>query len=413
MPDPRPLTEPAEGVPDVVETPQHLQEAADRLAAGSGPVAVDAERASGYRYGQNAYLVQVRRAGAGTVLVDPVPLPDLTPLTQALGDAEWVLHSASQDLPCLREVHLHPGGDLFDTELAGRLLGFERVGLAAMVERLLGWQLAKEHSAVDWSTRPLNLDWLRYAALDVEVLLDLRDRLGELLAEAGKDEWARQEFVAVRDAEPKPPRQDPWRRTSGISALRNPRQLAVLRELWSARDDLARIRDIAPGRLLPDRAMVNAATELPRSTAALTALPIFSGPANRRQAARWQGAIDRGLALPKAKLPPMTLRAEGPPPAKAWRHRDPDAANRLTRARAAVSEQAEALHLPTENLLQPDMLRRLCWDPPQELSPQAVGRALAGLGARAWQVDQVRDVVTAALQAAAQEPPAEPEPTGP
>lgn len=405
MPDPRPLTEPAEGVPGVVTSEQALQLTVDRLGAGTGPVAVDAERASGYRYGQHAYLVQVRRREAGTFLIDPVPLPDLAPLAQVLGDTEWVLHSASQDLPCLREVNFGPGGDLFDTELAGRLLGFERVGLAAMVERLLGWQLAKEHSAVDWSTRPLSVDWLRYAALDVEVLLDLRDRLAELLEEAGKDDWARQEFAAVRDAPARPPRQDPWRRTSGISTLRSPRQLAVLRELWLAREDLARVRDIAPGRLLPDRAMVNAATELPRSTAALVALPIFSGPANRRQSGRWQGAVDRALALPRGSLPPMTVRADGPPPAKAWRHRDPVAADRLTRARAAVAERAEALQMPTENLLQPDLLRRLCWAPPPELSAQAVGQALAGLGARPWQVEQVRESVTTALLAAAADPP--------
>lgn len=407
MPDPRPLTEPAEGVPDVIASEPDLHRTADRLATGFGPVAVDAERASGYRYGQHAYLVQVRRRGAGTFLIDPVPLPDLAPLARALDDTEWVLHSASQDLPCLREVNFGPGGDLFDTELAGRLLGFERVGLAAMVERLLGWQLAKEHSAVDWSTRPLNVDWLRYAALDVEVLVDLRDRLADLLVEAGKDDWARQEFSAVRDAPVKPPRQDPWRRTSGISALRSPRQLAVLRELWLAREDLARIRDIAPGRLLPDRAMVNAATELPRSATALVTLPIFSGPANRRQSTRWQGAIDRGLALPRASLPPMTVRSEGPPPAKAWRHRDPVAADRLTRARAAVAEHAETLQMPTENLLQPDLLRRLCWDPPQDPTPEAVGRALAGLGARPWQVEQVREIVSAALLAAAADPPAQ------
>lgn len=173
MTDARPLTEPSEGVPAVVDTQDGLTQAVDRLAQGSGPVAVDAERASGYRYGQHAYLVQMRRAGSGTVLIDPVPFSSLAAVGQALGDAEWVLHSASQDLPCLRELDLAPAGALFDTELAGRLLGFERVGLAAMVERLLGWQLAKEHSAVDWSTRPLSRDWLRYAALDVEVLVDL------------------------------------------------------------------------------------------------------------------------------------------------------------------------------------------------------------------------------------------------
>ena len=144
------------------------------IAAGEGPVAIDAERASGYRYGQRAYLVQVRREGAGTWLIDPVGCPDLTPLDEAIGAAEWILHAATQDLACLAEVGLRPR-QLFDTELAARILGLPRVGLAAVVEHYLGLSLAKEHSAVDWSTRPLPEPWLRYAALDVEVLDELRN----------------------------------------------------------------------------------------------------------------------------------------------------------------------------------------------------------------------------------------------
>ena len=158
--------------------------------AGSGPVAVDAERASGYRYGQRAYLVQLRREGAGTALIDPVACPDLSGLGEALSGVEWVLHAATQDLPCLREIGMVPTR-LFDTELAGRLAGFPRVGLGAMVEGVLGFVLEKGHSAVDWSTRPLPEPWLRYAALDVELLVDLRDALEKELDRQGKLEWAR------------------------------------------------------------------------------------------------------------------------------------------------------------------------------------------------------------------------------
>ncbi|WP_250448502.1 ribonuclease D, partial [Actinotalea sp. C106] len=233
-PEITPLREPRDGVPTVVDSPEALAAAVDRLRSASGPVAVDAERASGYRYGQRTFLVQMRREGAGTVLIDPVPLPDLSPVNEALGDAEWVLHAASQDLPGLSEQKLRPAA-VFDTELAARLLGLPRVGLAAVVAEILGLGLAKEHSAVDWSTRPLPRDWLLYAALDVEVLLDLRRELGDRLVAAGKDEWARQEFEAVRLAPPPPPRVDPWRRTSGLHAIREPRRLAVVRALWEAR----------------------------------------------------------------------------------------------------------------------------------------------------------------------------------
>ncbi|HTY27834.1 MAG TPA: ribonuclease D, partial [Mycobacterium sp.] len=172
-PDAIPLLHPAEGVPPVSVTVDEIAAAAERLAAGTGPFAVDAERASGFRYSNRAYLIQIRRTGAGTVLIDPVnhgssPIDVLEPVAHVLAEDEWILHAADQDLPCLAEVGLRPPS-LYDTELAGRLAGFERVNLAAMVQRLLGLGLAKGHGAADWSKRPLPADWLNYAALDVEV----------------------------------------------------------------------------------------------------------------------------------------------------------------------------------------------------------------------------------------------------
>src|SRR6266542_2663483 len=148
------LTSPRDGTPRPLTRPAELAEVARLFAAGEGPVAVDAERASGYRYTHRAYLVQLRRAGVGTVLIDPLPLDDLSVLGTAIADAEWVLHAASQDLPCLAERGMRPSR-LFDTELAARLAGMERVGLAALTETLLGYTLEKHHSAADWSTRPL------------------------------------------------------------------------------------------------------------------------------------------------------------------------------------------------------------------------------------------------------------------
>jgi ribonuclease D len=216
-----------------VTTPAELAEVARRFAAGTGPVAVDAERASGYRYSQRAYLVQLRREGAGTVLIDPVPLPDMTVLNEAIADSEWVLHAASQDLPCLTELGLGPQR-LFDTELGARLAGFERVGLAALTESLLGYALEKHHSAADWSTRPLPASWLSYAALDVELLIDLRNALAAELERQGKTEWAAEEFAALVAGAGQPPRTrpDPWRRTSGIHRVRGARALSRVRALW-------------------------------------------------------------------------------------------------------------------------------------------------------------------------------------
>ncbi|HKN98881.1 MAG TPA: HRDC domain-containing protein, partial [Pseudonocardiaceae bacterium] len=309
-----PLTEPADGVPDVVTDPEALRAAATALATGTGPIAVDTERASGYRYSQRAYLVQLRRTGAGTVLVDPIPFDgNLGPLVDAVAGAEWVLHAASQDLPCLAELNLRPTS-LFDTELAGRLAGFERVALGTLVERLLGFQLEKGHGAADWSQRPLPADWLNYAALDVELLIPLRDTLEQELADQGKLEWALEEFEAVRTAPPPRPRPEPWRRTSGIHRVRTPRQLAAVRALWQARDAIARERDLSPGRVLPDRAVVEAALADPADEAELVRLPVFRGRSQRRLAGVWAESLRSARALPKADLPDPSPPHDGPPP---------------------------------------------------------------------------------------------------
>lgn len=377
-----------------------LAEVVAAFAAGTGPVAVDAERASGYRYGQRAYLVQLRREGAGTALIDPVACPDLSALGAALRDTEWVLHAATQDLPCLREIGMVPTR-LFDTELAGRLAGFPRVGLGAMVEGVLGFVLEKGHSAVDWSTRPLPEPWLRYAALDVELLVDLRDALEKELDRQGKLEWAHQEFAAIAAAPPAEPRKDPWRRTSGMHKVRRRRQLAVVRELWEARDRIAQRRDVSPGKVLSDAAIVEAALALPANVHALAALSGFGHRMGRRQLEQWQASVDRAKALPEAQLPQQGQAVTGPPPPRAWADKDPAAAARLSAARAAVSALAEELSMPQENLITPDTVRRVCWEPPQGVTADSVAEALVSHGARPWQVELVTPVLVTALSAQA------------
>jgi ribonuclease D len=401
-PEPQPLLRPREGVPPVVDSAAGLSDVVRRLVAGSGPVAVDAERASGYRYSQRAYLVQLRRAGAGSALIDPIGCPDLSELSAALQDAEWVLHAASQDLPCLAELGMVPAR-LFDTELAGRLAGFERVGLGAMVENVLGLRLEKGHSAADWSTRPLPEEWLVYAALDVEVLVELRDALEQELRGQGKLELAHEEFEAVRRAVPPAPRAEPWRRTSGIHRLRTRRQLATVRALWEVRDAMARRRDTAPGRILPDSAIVAAVTAAPKTVAELLALPVFGGRATRRHVDAWFGALRTAAALPDEQLPQPTAPGDGPPAGNRWADRDPVAARRLTRARAAVMALAEELRMPPENLVQPDAVRRLAWDPPNPLGEQVVAEALRRSGAREWQIARVAEPLAQALA----DPPAQ------
>lgn len=374
----------------VIEDAAGFRSACEALAAGTGPVAVDVERASGFRYSQRAYLIQVFRRDAGVFLFDPTTIEDFTPLQAAIGDAEWVFHAASQDLPSLRERGLEPPV-IFDTELGSRLLGHERVGLGAVVEQTLGITLAKAHSAADWSTRPLPASWLEYAALDVEHLIDVRDVLVAELEEQGKTEFARQEFQAVLDRQPKPAREDPWRRLSGLHTVRGRRSLAVARALWQAREDYAREQDIAPGRLVPDRALVAAVLADPSSKQALAAIKEFNGRASRTQLDRWWNAIVEGRA--STDLPPDRVPSDTLPPPRAWADRNPEADRRLKAARPAVEARAEELRMPTENLLTPETLRRLSWAPPADLTVESVSAALTELGARPWQIDQTAQVI--------------------
>jgi ribonuclease D len=412
-PEPTPLLHPAGGLPALSVSVSQIAAAAELLDGGHGPFAMDAERASGFRYSNRAYLIQIRRAGAGTVLIDPVshgadPVTALRPVAHVLGKDEWILHSADQDLPCLAEVGMRPPA-LYDTELAGRLAGFDRVNLATMVERLLGMGLAKGHGAADWSKRPLPTEWLNYAALDVELLIELRAAIAAVLAEQDKTDWAAQEFEHLRTAGMREAaamtRRDRWRRTSGIHRVRDRRGLAAVRELWTTRDRIAQRRDIAPRRILPDSAIIDAAMQDPKTVEDLVALPVFSGRNQRRSAATWLEALE---AARENRDPPDEGEAtNGPPPPARWAKRKPEAAARLEAARAALAKVSQRVGVPTENLISPDLVRRLCWDWEVTLQvgpdPATVVEDFLRAGhARAWQRELVVTVLAQALQ-----PPAE------
>lgn len=390
---------------DVIDNRDDYREAVLAIAAGTGPVAIDAERASGYRYSQRAYLIQIFRRGAGTFLFDPTGIGRFTELDAAISSEEWILHAASQDLTCLREVGLNPTR-LFDTELGARLAGLSRVGLGAVVEELLGIHLAKEHSAADWSTRPLPQSWLVYAALDVELLVDVREALGEILTRDGKQQIADQEFAAVLEREFTAVRSEPWRRLSGLHAIRSTRSLAVARELWMARDAYAREIDTAPGRLVPDSALVAASKTLPATKRDLVAMKEFTGRASRAQIDRWWDAIQTGLAV--EELPGLRVVGETIPQPRVWAEKNPDADRRLKSARTALAVVADLLTMPLENLLTPDLLRRVAWSPPAPADAAAIRVVLAEWGARPWQLDATAQQIAGAFVEASQiveEPP--------
>jgi ribonuclease D len=190
--------------------------------------------------------------------------------------------------------------------------------------------------------------------------------------------------------------------------VRRPRQLAVIRSVWWRRDEIARRRDTSPGRVLPDSAIVAAATATAGSTGAaaseaLAALPAFAGRGARRHLRDWQEAVTSALDLPESELPTAALPPDGPPPPRSWPDRDPDAAARLSAARAGLAVVAERRIIPVENLVSPDLVRRLCWTPPAELDESTVTAALRAGGARAWQTELVLPVLLDALARSAGE----------
>jgi ribonuclease D len=240
---------------------------------------------------------------------------------------------------------------------------------------------------------------LTYAALDVELLIPLRQVLEAELTTQGKLDWALEEFEAVRTAGPPKPRPEPWRRTSGIHRARTIRQLGAVRALWEARDTIARERDIAPGRVLPDRAVIDAASADPATETELVKLPVFRGRAQRRLASTWVRALRTARELPREDLPDPAPPHDGPPPPARWADKDPVAAARLSAARPALIALAEAQRLPVENLLQPELVRRTCWQPPEDRGPEGVAAALRAGGAREWQVALTADTLATALVA--------------
>jgi len=401
-----PLLAPADGVPEVVDTAEKFEAALSALDKGTGPFAVDAERASGYKYSARAYLIQIKRTGGGLHLIDPIPFGPghqlFTRLNDLLNTDEVILHASTQDLPCLREVGINPKR-LFDTELGGRIAGLPRVGLGPLLESLMEVSLAKEHSAVDWSTRPLPHDWLNYAALDVELLIPLRDKVYELLSTAKKWTWAQEEFASILMLPPSPPRVDPWRRTSGMHKIKKRDQLMVIKNLWHARDEIAQANDVASGKLLNDSAIIEFAIHKPttKKEAEKVLRPIGMRARWLDNISTWLAAIENAVNTPEDQWPPMKSGADTLPPIKLWRERFPEKYAPLTHARFAVETLAHDLSIPAENLISPEIIRRICWAAPEDsmyaLNVAAVAVAMAGLGARAWQVEIVAPSVASAL----------------
>lgn len=370
-----------------------VQELITQLSENEGSISIDAERASGFRYSQRAYLIQLSLRDKEIFMVDPIVLGEVAEgwnieLAKQLNDRTWILHAATQDLPCLAELGFMPKA-IIDTELGARLAGFERVGLGSLAAELLEIELAKEHSAADWSLRPLTQEMLDYGALDVDILHELWDAVEANLSEQNKLGWAQEEFDHLLSFRPKAQLPEPWRSLPGLSKIKDEQKLKIAASLWLTRDRIARAEDIAPGRLVPDRSIMAAVEQKPRSKRELASNKAFQGRASRTRLGDWWGAIENAPAVVIDENPE---RGNGIPNHRSWEKRFPEAHIRLNAVRPLMAELATELKLPIENLLTPDYLRRVMFEPSKDIAAQ-----LSELGARPWQVDTVLPIITAGL----------------
>lgn len=391
------LTEPTDGLTELVESQEMLDEAVAALIKGAGPVALDAERASSFRYSARAYLIQIRREGAGTFLIDPLAVNDFSKLSDFLKSEEWILHAATQDLACLAELNLVPT-KLFDTEHAGRLLGKQKVGLAGLLESEFGIGLAKEHSAADWSTRPLPEPWLIYAALDVEKLIELREALKTQLENLNRWEWAEQDFQHLTNWKPAPALADPWRKTSGIHQVRQPRQLAIVRELWTEREKIAQEKDKSVSKVLPDAAIIDIAKNELKSARDVYMLESLRNRSHKAYADLWWEVRNYAMNLKESELPSAKSGLSSIPPTKAWEEKNPEAFARFSKVRPKVLEIAESFAVAPEIIVSPELIRKLCWNEYESITDHgSLANWFISNTARKWQAELITEEVHALL----------------
>jgi ribonuclease D len=379
----------------LIDSQETLIDCCNNLEKDEQPYAIDAERASGFKYSQRAYLLQISSATSDIYLIDPTSIKDLTPLRQLLNNKSWILHAATQDLPCLFELELKPG-EIFDTELAARLLSRPHVGLGGLLEDELQITLDKEHSAADWSKRPLPQDWLVYAALDVEFLHQLRKTLTRQLSENNKLDLAQQEFKALCSWQVPGLRNDPWRRTSGMHVVKGGQDSAIVRQIWLKRDEIAQQRDIAPGRVLNDAGIVEIAAKKPKTVQELKELTSIKYRPAKNDAEIWFEQLQIALQLSPDQWPVKKKGAETYPAPKSWLEKRPEAYHRLQFVKTQLQKMSEELLIPVEHLCAPDLVKKWCWDKPND-ELEIINEWLLSQGARAWQAQNLAPVLLSSL----------------
>jgi ribonuclease D len=355
-----------------VDTEDGLQRAV-RYLARARALAVDTEADSFYHYFHKCCLIQISD-GEAAYLVDPLALKRLDPLGEVLASPGIlkVLHAAEQDILYLRRDYGFTVRPLFDTMIAAQHLGRPSVGLAGLLEAHFGVRLDKGCQRDDWSRRPLSERQKAYAAEDVRYLIRLADMLRSDLEAKGRLEWAQEEFdlVAGRAWEPRPFEREEFWSVKGSRDL-TPRQAAVLRELYAARDERARQADVPPFRILSDEALASLARRSPAAPSEMDGVKGVTPLVRRRIGSLILAAVRRGLEVPEPDLPA--------PPRGRGRRTTPAAKERLERLRAWRKERAAELAIDPGVLFPQSTLEALA-----AAGPAALERPEEIPGLRSW-----------------------------
>ena len=367
------------GVPDAptrwIRTAAQLDQLAAELA-GVRAIGIDTEADSLHHYAERVCLIQLTAYRGASWLIDPLAVPDLTPLAPVFADPAVVkvVHGGDNDVTSMRRDFGVTFRTMFDTAIAARLLGDAEVGLQALVRAELGVELSKGSQRDDWSKRPLTPKQEAYALADVAHLMALATRLTTRLADVGRTEWAREEFAALAALVPAPSTRtepDGFRRIKGSAALSRRKQ-AVLRELYVWREARAAAADRPPFKIVGPEVLLALAEAAP-TTLDGVARALASYPRQADQHADVAAAIARGLALPERELPSPKAEGRTAPSAAVKR--------RVAALRTWRDAQAERLRLDPAIVLSQRVIERIA-----AAAPGSLDELAAIDGVRRWRV---------------------------
>ena len=309
-------------------------------------IAVDTESNSLYAYHEQVCLIQFSSRTQDWV-VDPLAVSDLQPLASVFADPhiEKVFHAAEYDLMCMKRDYGFTFNNLFDTMVTARIIGLKVFGLGALLEQYFGVQADKRFQRADWSQRPIPIEQVRYAQQDTHYLPALRDIMLEQLREKGCDDEAREVFALLSQVEPSERIVDAegyWRINAARDFTRH--QMAILRELYLLRDQLAERRDRPPFKIFTDEVLVAVVKAEPITLTDLGAVPGMSHGQLERYGQKVIQAVQRGQ---QAELPTRPDRTPRVDPATMARY---DALHEWRKARAMQRGVESDVIIPKETL---------------------------------------------------------------